>query len=153
MAMFQEKMNQITGWVKTVPQYLQGKPLARVVLDGHFTPASGARMARMFPLHAQLSLVYKKPGVMGVEGILDIESNLEETPVTGELHLSPWCGEPFMKLQLVTADGGAGELIVEHLGTDFLTTQRLEGRTTGALPGDLSLRLPTEQFMRVLCLR
>jgi len=153
MAMFQEKMNQITRWVKTVPQYLQGKPLARIVLDGHFTPASGARMARMFPLHAQLSLAYRKPGVMDVEGFLDIESNLEEAPVTGVLHMAPWGGEPFLKIHLVTAQGGDCELIVEHLGTDFLTTQRLEGRTTGALPGDLSLRLPTEQFMRILCLR
>ncbi|PKN44476.1 MAG: hypothetical protein CVU59_11550 [Deltaproteobacteria bacterium HGW-Deltaproteobacteria-17] len=153
MAMFQEKMHQLTGWVRTMPQYLKGRPLARIVLDGHFTPASGARMARMFPLHAQLSLAYRKPGVMGVEGILDIESNLGETPVSGELHLSPWGGEPFMRLQFTTPDGGSGELVVEHLGTDFFTTQRLEGRTTGALLGDLSLRLPTEQFMRVLCLR
>jgi hypothetical protein len=152
MAMFQEKMNRITRWMKTMPQYLKGRPFARIVLDGHFTPASGARMARMFPLHAQLSLVYKKPGILGVEGILDIESNLDETPVYGELHLSPWSGEPFLKVMFVTADGVSGELIVARLGSDFVSTQRLEGIMTGPVSGDLSLRLPSEQFMRVLCI-
>jgi len=151
--MLQEKMNRITTWMKTMPQYLQGRPFARIVLDGHFTPASGARMARMFPLHAQLSLVYRKPGVLGVEGIVDIESNLGETPVKGELHLSPWCQEPFLKLAYATADGSPGELLVDRLGSDFVPTQRLEGRMTGPVNGDLSLRLPTEQFMRVFCLR
>jgi hypothetical protein len=150
--MLKEKMNQITGWMKTVPEYLNGKPFARIVLDGHFTPATGARMARLFPLNVQLSLVYKKPGVLGVEGTLDIESNLDQTSVSGKMRLAPWSHKPFLKLEFVTADGGSCELVVERLGADFVSTQRLEGRLTGHLTGDLSLRLPTEQFMRVLCL-
>jgi hypothetical protein len=150
MAMFQKKVKAVAGWVKSMPEVLNGRAFAHVQLDGHFTPASGARMARMFPLHAELRLTYRRPGVLRVEGTLDVESNLDACEVSGELHLSPWCSEPFLKLAVVTAEGVSSELVVPRLGKDFLSTRILEGRMTGAVRGDLTLRVPAEQFMRVL---
>lgn len=151
--MFQKKVKEVAGWVRSMPEYLRGRAFARVVLDGHFTPAAGARMARMFPLHAELTLQYRRPGVLRVEGTLDVESNLDESPVSGELHLSPWSGEPFLKLAVVSPGGAASELVVPHLGTDFLSSHLLEGGLSGAVRGDLTLRVPAEQFMRVLRLK
>ncbi len=153
MAMFQEKIDQLAGWMRTMPEYFRGRPFARVVLDGHFTPVAGARLARMFPLHAELRLVYRRPGVLLVEGILDVESNLDGAEVSGELHLSPWCAEPFLKLAVVTAEGVTSELVVVRPGKDFWTTRRLEGALSGSLRGDLTLHVPAEQFMRVLRLK
>jgi len=153
MAMFQKKIDQLTGWMRTMPEYLKGRPFARVVLDGHFTPAAGARLARMFPLHADLRLVWLRPGVLRAEGTLDVESNLDGAEVSGELHLSPWCAEPFLKLAVVTAEGVTSELAVPRMGKDFWSTWRLEGALSGPLRGDLTLHVPAEQFMRVLRLK
>ena len=150
MAMLKEKFHAMTRKVKDVPSYFQGKPFARIVLDGHFTPDSGARMARMFPVHLQLELRMRGAGSLVAEGTLDVESHLSEVRVIGEIHPAPWCTKPFMTLGATQPEEGSFELEIPRMGKEFLVSQRLEGRITGFLGGDLGLVLPSEQFMALL---
>ncbi len=149
MTILKSKLNQVTDLLQSMSGKFQGKPFARLFLDGHHTPDTGARMARLFPLHLQLELTLSS-GTIEARGTLDIESSLPATPVEGVLHPVPWTDHPFLELSFPDAAGQHCTLIIRHLPPDFLATLRLEGRIEGSLAGDLGLHLPSEQFLRIL---
>lgn len=148
MTLLEKKWEEISGLMKKVPNTLREKTKLRLLFDGHFTPSSGARLARMFPMHLDLELSWVSPGKLSAAGTCEIESHLEMAAVSGTLHIVTPENEPVLRLNFETPEG-TSTLAVARLGRDFWTHRQLEGTIDGALKGDVTLRLPSEQFLRI----
>ncbi len=148
MTILQKNWERISGIVKEMPRTLREKSRIHLLFDGHFTPRTGERLARMFPLHLDLELTWVSPGRLAVKGTCDIESHLESASAEGVLHVLTPHGEPVLRLQ-IPGTAGTSTLTVARLGRDFWTTRQVEGTLEGPLSGDVTLSLPTEQFLRI----
>lgn len=149
MTKLQKKWETITSLMKKIPYAVREKTKLHVLFDGHFTPDSGTRLARMFPMHLELELVWVTPTQLAITGTCDIESHLETASVTGTLYILHPDGKPILQLEIRDSQG-VSTLTVAKWGRDFFSSGQLEGVLKGALSGDATLRLPTEQFLRIL---
>lgn len=149
MTKLQKKWETITSLMKKIPYEVREKTKLHVLFDGHFTPNSGTRLARMFPMHMELELVWVTPTQLAVTGTCDIESHLETATVTGPLHIFHPDSKPVLQLELRDSQG-VSTLTVAKWRRDFFSAGQLEGVFEGALSGDATLRLPSEQFLRIL---